>query len=240
MKDGTGTLLMTAEQQSTGFKGAIALNGGTLELDNRTTGSTGASNSGGFYNGSGAIGNTVYMNGYNSTLILHAEKNGSFNENVYLAVNNPTATITVGRITSGTGDDILNGSLTFGGSPGDQGQTLFVTNANSRTLRVNGNVILGAGNEIINSAVTTTLLELTRDEGVLSGHSGTLVKENTGTLFVGLSATAPTASPTAWTGRVDVLAGALDFNAKGTANATVTNNTLGSSTITMVGGTLNA
>jgi len=59
VKDGTGAMVLAAEQQSGKFSGAIALNNGTLQLINGVATGTGASNAGGFYSGSGAILNTV-------------------------------------------------------------------------------------------------------------------------------------------------------------------------------------
>ena len=128
IKDGPGVLALSAEQGT--FAGAIALNGGTLTLNNETASNANASNAGG-------KGGTIYLNGYNSTLNLNAGSaaaGGSFNNNVYLAVGNPEVTIAVNRVGATSGQTILGGvgtgaiagtgNLTFGGASGDEGQTL--------------------------------------------------------------------------------------------------------------------
>ncbi|MEI9894808.1 MAG: hypothetical protein WDN28_13200 [Chthoniobacter sp.] len=149
LKDGPGVLNLDSEQGT--FSGAIALNGGSLTLNNRTASNSGASNAGG-------KGGTIYMNGYGTTLTLNAGSTaagGSFNNSVYIAAGNPLVTINVNRIGSTSGQSQLGGNgglpntgnLTFGGSSGDQGQTLIIGQANSQTFRVNGTTDLGPTGE---------------------------------------------------------------------------------------------
>ncbi len=72
----------------------------------------------------------------------------AFNTGLMIAEGNHIATLSTDRIgTTATGQTfVMNGGITFGGSPGEQGQTLNCINANSMTnLVVSGGLNLGPG-----------------------------------------------------------------------------------------------
>ena len=237
VKDGAGTLIFDVEQQT--FTGGIALNQGVITLNNRTTSPVA---NGGVSNAGGA-GGTIFINGYNTTLNLNAGSTaagGSFNNNVYLAVGNPLTNIGVNRIGTTTGVVILgngstsNGNLTFGGSSGDQGQTLTISQTNNQTFQVNGTVTL-SGNSIFNTNTNTTLAMLTSGSKVTG--SGTLIKEGGSALNLGLPGTAPLVSSD-FNGGIAVIGGTLQATATapvGGGNVLV-NNLGNNNTITLTNG----
>ncbi|EDY20583.1 autotransporter-associated beta strand repeat protein [Chthoniobacter flavus Ellin428] len=238
VKDGGGTLQLDAEQGT--FTGAIAFNNGVLTLNNRTSGNSGASNAGG-------NGGTIYINGYNLTLNLNAGSTaagGSFNNNIYLAAGNPLSIIAVNRLGAASGQTMIGGNggtggnLTFGGSSGDQGQTLTINQSNGQTFRVNGTTNLGPSGNAIFVTNTDTFLA-----GLVTG-AGTLVKEGGSNLYLAATtnATAATAAATqtnTFTGGITILGGGVVAPGVGTPGGSITTNPLGvNTTVTLVGGTL--
>src|SRR6202012_1864314 len=144
--------------------------------------------------------------------------------------------INVNRVTGSSGQTQLGGTaggnLTFGGSPGDQGQTLIVGQQNGQTFRVNGTTNLGPTGNVQIVTNTDTFLA-----GQVTG-AGTLVKEGTSNLFLGPT-TSSAGIQNSLTGGIDLLAGGLVAPGTGTANGNITANPLGNgTTINMVGGTL--
>jgi autotransporter-associated beta strand protein len=256
VKDGPGILTLDAEQQA--YAGPIALNAGTLTLNNRTSGNTGASNAGG-------KGGTIFINGYNSTLNLASGAAGSFNSSVYIAAGDPLFTIGVNRLTGaatsqtilggvGTGAIAGTGNLTFGGSAGDQGQTLIVNNLAGTTaqqLRINGSTFLpSTANASSNvTFVTNTDTFLTGLVGPTGGVQAAnsvinLVKQGGSNLWLDTQTSTTVAGQSStFSGGIIVENGGLVSPgfapAPVSAASNITVNPLGANnTVTMVGGTL--
>jgi autotransporter-associated beta strand protein len=254
VKDGTGTLVLTGEQQT--FAGGIAVDGGSLTLNNNTASNAGASNAGG-------KGGTIFLDGYNTALNLNAGGTttaGSFNSNIFLAAGNPLATITVNRVgTAASGQQVMiggngglanTGNLTFGGASGDQGQTLIVSNGNTMTFRVNGSTFLGTNGNItfVNNTDTFLAGPIAPTTTQTAGQAINVVKEGGSNLYLdaGTTTAAATQSST-FVGGFTVLNGGLVSPGVGgaiTSGASIIGvgagfNPLGNNnTVTMVGGTL--
>jgi hypothetical protein len=120
-KDGLGTLRLNAENP--GFTGNIALNQGGLNL--AATGTVSSTTAGG-------SGGVVMMNGYGATLTLSGgTANATFANSVSVAPGNALVNINNSNVNYGLGTAGVGGNLTFGGSPGDQGQTVNFTSGSS-------------------------------------------------------------------------------------------------------------
>ena len=131
-------LELDANQQS--FAGNVVANNTTVVLRNGNTSGT--------YSPAGNGGNVI-MNGANSTFDLRSGGSVTFTNGLVLGQNNYLVTLSVDRDGStATGSTItLTGGLTFLGSPGEQGQQLLVTGADTFSTIINGTVDLGpAGN----------------------------------------------------------------------------------------------
>ncbi|MDB6120930.1 MAG: Autotransporter-associated beta strand repeat protein, partial [Verrucomicrobiaceae bacterium] len=235
-KSGSGTLSLTTEQGT--FAGNIVVNAGGLTLRNNTTGNNGTSKAGG-------NGGTIVMNGANTSLNVQAAA-GSFANSIAIADGNPLVNITVDRIGSTTGTNTLTGGLTFGGAPGDQGQTINFTQANNQSFQLNGTTNLGpVGNAVINVVLPSgntgvvTLGGGVATTKTLTG-AGTLVKAGGGQLNLGLPATLPAVASDN-TGGIVLEAGTLQGAAvsPGASNGNVTLSQFGSGNISLLGGQLN-
>ncbi len=280
-KGSAGTLQLDAEQAT--FNGPIHIGGGALTLRTNATTTTGgnpAAYSGTTY--AGGNGNTIYLNGAGVTLNFRSDHTvttfgaaaaygqvgalgvatelgaETFAKSIEIRAGNPSAVINFDRAASTTVTNqgiSISGGLTFGGSPGDQGQILTVNGANGMNAQgtgfnfwVNGVTNVGpAGYAVFN--LTNGNNQSMSLAGGITG-AGTLVKEgaSSGTLFIGVNGVAPAAGAgSGFTGGVTVLAGNLQANAlapaSGVANGVVSvpaaDSLLGSGAITLAGGQLN-
>ncbi|MBL9089899.1 MAG: autotransporter-associated beta strand repeat-containing protein, partial [Planctomycetaceae bacterium] len=238
-KTGAGTLQIDAAQPN--FTGNWIVNQGSLFLRSRTA----QSNLGGAASGAqlAAFSNgVVQMNAFDTTLGLRPDVAGTvFNVSLVLGPNNPQVRLTADRGPINTASSVLaqlGGSIKFAGSPGEQGQTLFITSGNSYTLQVNGGVDLGpAGNAFIRTDVVFTV------QGKLTG-SGTLVK--TGGSTLDLNGITPANGVNDNTGGIQMVLGTLNVrggattaNAFPAAPAVLNYGGFGSGAFTVWGGTTN-
>lgn len=227
IKGGDGTLQLDAQQQS--FTGSISVNRGSLTLRHANAGGTGG-------DGNPANGGNIILNGFGSTLNLRNDSATTFTNHLVIGRDNPAATVSAQRISANSGLSLSVRSLTFLGSPGEQGQTLSASTADSFIFRVAGTTNLGASGRVVFN-VTGGTLQL---EGAVSGGAN-IVKTGGGTLFLG-STSVPVANT--FNNGITIVAGEVRGSASGTSGTSagtetlVTNNAFGSNTIVMNGGTL--
>jgi len=238
-KFGAGTLQIDAAQAS--FTGNWIINQGSLFLRSRTAqanlgGAASAAQLAAFSNG------VVQMNAFDTTLGLRTDVAGTiFNVSLVLGPNNPQVRLTADRGPINTASSVLaqlGGSIRFSGSPGEQGQTLFITSGNSYTLQVNGGVDLGpAGNAFIRTDVLFNV------QGKLTG-AGTLVK--TGGSTLDLNGITPANGANDNTGGIQMVLGTLNVRGGATTANAFPNAPLalnyggfGSGAFTVWGGTTN-
>jgi hypothetical protein len=183
VKAGDGNMFMDAEQGT--FSGPIALNRGGLYIRSAST-ALPSSNAGG-------QGSVISVNGYGLTVGFRSDAtNGGtfFNNSVRVAENNPLAVINFDRaVGTSVSDRIvgINGSIIWGGAPGEQGQTVTLSIGNNMQFRVNGGLDFGpVGNAILNvpgllvNNVRRTVITVT---GQLTGE-GTFSKAGGGQMLV--------------------------------------------------------
>jgi autotransporter-associated beta strand protein len=247
IKSGAGQLQIESPQP--GFTGNWIVNQGNLMFRSATSAPTtlgGAAD--GSLRATGA-GGWVVFNGHDSQLLLRGDQtNTTFNVGLALGYGVTQARITADRALSTTTTGlamVVAGGIRMGGSPGEQGQTLVFSGANSYTLTVNGTVNLGPTTldgspafAFIRAEVPTTLNGLVTGGGVLvkTGGSnldltnitaglndfGALQIIQGGTLTV--RAYAPIAAP--------------PLNYAAGVNSVITNGGLGNGTVTLWGGAL--
>ncbi|MCX6856579.1 MAG: autotransporter-associated beta strand repeat-containing protein, partial [Verrucomicrobia bacterium] len=238
---------MTIQSYQPGFSGNIYLNRGTLTLSEPAINASNATTNVGGVNG------TIFMNGATTLLNLRSDSgnavNGTttFQNSVSLAPGSIMQRIDLNHLTltNTNAREFILSNLTFGGTSGDQGQTLTVgTGANPTnniSLRIGGTTDLGpVGNAYFNLVSGGTNVTLA---GSIIGN-GTLVAEgNQATLFLGQNGVVPT---TGWStgGGLIVTTRTVQANVApvtiGANSAIDTGKTyLGSGPITLAGGTLN-
>lgn len=171
----------------------------------------------------------------------------TFNNSIVIAAGNPLAGIRADRAISATASAAIiqvAGGLTFGGAPGDQGQTLVTTTNNTYQIQINGTTNLGPAGNMIFTVGTNTTTPMTLGGNAATGSvalsgAGTLIKTGGTQLNVGVSGVLPIAASTN-TGGIIIQQGILQVNAgtQPAANGSVVNSLLVSGNITMVGGQL--
>ncbi len=145
VKQGAGTLVIDSPQAS--FNGNWIVNQGSIAFRSATV----QSNLGGTASlaqmnlGTNGL---VVLNGFGSQLQLRSDAtNTIYNLGLVIGEGNPYAVLNGDRGPANTGSplNIMTGGIRFGGSPGEQGQTLFVNNAaNNLSVQVNGPLVLSA------------------------------------------------------------------------------------------------
>jgi autotransporter-associated beta strand protein len=169
-----------------------------------------------------------------------------FNVGLAIGEGNPYAQLLTDR-SAGTASSIVTqmaGGIRFGGSPGEQGQTLYISSGNSYTHQINGGIDFSAATmegapayNFIRTDVNATVL------GKLTGGA-TFVK--TGGSQIDFSNITGAGGINDNSGGIQLVQGTLLFRATGgaavafpTVNSVVTNGGIGSGTVTLNGGAMN-
>jgi autotransporter-associated beta strand protein len=185
-KTDTGTLVVSAD--NTSFQSDVRVAGGTLELRAFDALGTGATK-----------GDITLANG--TTLNLRNNSGGDFGNNVVVENN---ATLSVDRVTAGTGNTLQIGGLTLGGG------TLTVNGGNSYALAADSLSLAGAATLNINSGPLTIADVVTGAFGFTKTGAGTLTLAGT--------------SANTYIGTATVNAGTLVLGKAPGLNATITGN----------------
>jgi autotransporter-associated beta strand protein len=247
VKHGGGNLFIDAKQDS--FSGNYIVNqgsiffrsiavqtnlGGTATLAQMNAGTNGL----------------VVLNGFGSNLGVRSDvANTVYNLGLVIGEGNPYAVLNNDRA-AGTANvlSILTGGIRFGGSPGEQGQTLFVSNpANNVGIQVNGPLVLSAAT--MEGAPAYNFIRTDPNLTVYGNVSGgaALIHTGGGTLELGNGFTGFANGINTFTGGIQNVQGTV--NVRGTTTGTpanfatlfsgINNGGIGSGDITMYSGTLN-
>ncbi len=255
-----GTIVVNGFNSTIGFRSdptftstltATAVSGATATLPNVTGLAVGM-----VVTGTGTTSGVSYITAINGTTVTvsNATFSGTpaltftplgttFDNSIYIAPGNALIGINVDRVnsTSLTGKtNSISGDLIFGGAPGDQGQTVnfnYSTGSVNYSFMVDGKTDLGpAGNAVLYMNSSSGNVTLAGD--VIG--SGTLVKEGSATLFLGLAGAVAT-SPNTYTGGTVLQNGTIQATSgqQLDANGSIVNSALGTGDITLETGTLN-
>ena len=249
VKHGAGTLQIDAaqgsfsgnwivNQGSIAFRSAIVQSnlGGTATLAQMNVGTNGL----------------VVINNFGGQLNLREDvTNVIFNLGLAIGEGNPYAVLNADRSVGNTGTGFnaqMTGGIRFGGSPGEQGQTLYINNVgNGFTLQVNGPLVLSAATmegspayNFIRTDVDATI------NGIVTGGAA-LIHTGSSTLTLGNGNTGFLNGINTFTGGLQNVQGAITV--RGTTTGTpanfatlfsgINNGGIGGGDVTMYSGTLN-
>jgi len=147
IKQGGGTLVIDSPQAS--FNGNYIVNQGSIQFRSATVQANLGTNTGTttITNMNAGTGGLVVINNHGGNLQLRADTaNTVFNLGMVIGEGNPYAVLNNDRaVGAANALSILTGGIRFGGSPGEQGQTLLINNAaNNVSVQVNGPLVLSA------------------------------------------------------------------------------------------------
>ncbi len=245
VKHGGGSLFIDAIQPS--FSGNWIINQGSIFLRSNTV----QSNIGGAatdVNRAAGTGGWVVMNSFSGSLNLRADVASTvFNVGLAIGEGNLQAQLLADR-SAGTASSVLvqlGGGIRFGGSAGEQGQTLFISAGNSYTHQINGGVDFGPGTlegsqafAFIRNDVNATV------RGKLTG-GGTFVKAGGSQIDFNSAALGGVNDNT---GGIQIVQGTLVFRATSpgtavsafpTVNSVLSQGGIGNGSMTLWGGALN-
>jgi len=250
IKQGGGTLVIDAAQAS--FNGNYIVNQGAIIFRSATVQANLGTNTGTttLAQMNAGTGGLVVINNHGGTFGVRSDvANTVYNLGMVIGEGNPLAIINNDRA-AGTANvlSILTGGIRFGGSPGEQGQTLFVSNAaNNVSIQVNGPLVLSAAT--MEGAPAYNHIRQDPNLTVYGQVSGgaTLLHSGGGTLELGNGFTGFANGINTFTGGIQNIQGTV--NVRGTTTGTpanfatlfsgINNGGIGSGDITMYSGTLN-
>ncbi|WP_461784644.1 beta strand repeat-containing protein [Prosthecobacter sp.] len=246
VKQGAGTLVIDSPQASFNGnwivnQGSIAFRSATVQANLGGTATLAQMNAG--------TNGLVIINNFGGNLQLRSDAaNTVYNLGMVIGEGNPYAVINNDRA-AGTANvvSILTGGIRFGGSPGEQGQTLFVSNAaNNVAIQVNGPLVLSAAT--MEGAPAYNHIRQDPNLTVYGQVTGgaTLVHSGGATLELGNGFTGFANGINTFTGGIQNVQGTVNVRGTGSAgvafptvNNVITNGGIGSGDVTMYSGTLN-
>ncbi|WP_395731060.1 beta strand repeat-containing protein [Prosthecobacter sp.] len=249
VKQGGGTLVIDSPQAS--FSGNWIVNQGSIAFRSTTV----QANLGGtatLAQMNAGTNGLVVINNHGGQLQLRSDTaNTVYNLGLVIGEGNAQATINNDRAaaTTGTFLSILTGGIRFGGAPGEQGQTLFVSNAaNNVAIQVNGPLVLSAAT--MEGAPAYNYIRQDPNLTVYGQVTGgaTLVHSGGGTLELGNGFTAFNNGINTFTGGLQNVQGTINVRGTttgvvnpfaGAVNSLINNGGIGSGDVTMYSGTLN-
>jgi autotransporter-associated beta strand protein len=250
VKQGAGTLVIDSPQASFNGnwivnQGSIAFRSATVQANlgtNTTTATLAMMNAG--------TNGLVVLNGFGSQLQLRSDAtNTIYNLGLVIGEGNPYAVLNGDRGPANTGSplNIMTGGIRFGGSAGEQGQTLFVNNAaNNLSVRADGPLVLSAAT--MEGAPAFNFIRTDPNLTVYGNVSGgaALIHTGGGTLELGNGFTGFANGINTFTGGLQNVQGAITV--RGTTTGTpanfatlfsgINNGGIGSGDVTMYSGTL--
>ncbi|MCX6839395.1 MAG: autotransporter-associated beta strand repeat-containing protein, partial [Verrucomicrobia bacterium] len=247
VKHGGGSLFIDAKQDS--FSGNYIVNQGSIFFRSSTV-QTNLGGTATLAQMNAGTNGLVVINNFGGNLGLRSDLASTvYNLGLVIGEGNPYAVINNDRA-AGTANvvSILTGGIRFGGSPGEQGQTLFVSNAaNNVAIQVNGPLVLSAAT--MEGAPAYNHIRQDPNLTVYGQVTGgaTLVHSGGATLELGNGFTGFNNGINTFTGGIQNVQGTV--NVRGTTTGTpanfatlfsgINNGGIGSGDITMYSGTLN-